>query len=91
MTGGLDLRLPRDDRANARTSGQDGLQTGRDPDELLTPEELRRLDDGGVAVALNGLEVGPVLGDDLRLPPPRAYSDQNIESEALRRSRRQLR
>ena len=33
----------------------------------LVFKELRRLNDRGVAVALNGFEVRPVLCDDLRL------------------------
>ena len=33
-------------------------------------KELRGSDDRGIAVALDGFEVGPVLGYDLRFPPP---------------------
>ena len=83
LTGCIDLRLARDDRANPRAPRQDGLQAGRDTDELLTPKELRGFDDGGVAVALNGFEVRPVLGDNLRFPPSRADCDQNIKCQTL--------
>ena len=52
----------------------------------LTLEELRRFDDRGVAVTLDGLEVGPVLGDHLSFPAPRADCDQDVQCEALRSS-----
>jgi len=48
------------------------------PDESL-PEKLRSLDDRGVAVTLNRLEVRPILGHDLGLPPPRADRDEDVE------------
>ena len=35
LPGRVDLRLARDDRSNPRAPGKDGLQAGRDPDELL--------------------------------------------------------
>ena len=55
-------------------------------DATLTFKELRCFDDRGVAVTLDGLEVHPVLGDDLRLPTSGTDCDQNIQSEALRRA-----
>ena len=42
---------------------------------LVVFKELRRSDDRGVAVALDGLEVGPVFSDNLRFPSPRANCD----------------
>ena len=42
---------------------------------FLTLKELRRFDYSGVAVALDGLEVSPVVSDDLCLPSPRADRD----------------
>ena len=49
-------------------------------------KELRGSDDGGVAVTLDRLEVGPVLRDDLRLPTPCTHCDQCVKRETLRNS-----
>jgi hypothetical protein len=51
------------------------------PQELL--EELCGLDDRGVAVTLDRLEVRPILSNDLRLPPPRADRDQDVKRQTL--------
>jgi hypothetical protein len=56
---------------------------------LLLLEEVRSLDDGSVAVTLNGFEVRPILGHHLGFPSPSAYGNQNVERQPLRRAWRQ--
>ena len=53
---------------------------------LLLLEEVRSLDDGGVAVTLDSFEVGPVFSHYLGFPPPSADGNQNIERQTLRRA-----
>jgi hypothetical protein len=46
-------------------------------------EELRASDDLHFAVALDGLEVVPVLRDDCRVPTARTSSEEGVECHAL--------
>jgi hypothetical protein len=80
LTSGPNLWFARNDRSNAGTIGQNGIQTRRDPYELLTlrrenSKELRSPDDGSVAIALNKSEIVPVFRNYDRFPPASADSD----------------
>ena len=46
-------------------------------------EKVCSLDDGGVAVALDSFEVGPVLSYYLGFPSSRADGNQNVKCKAL--------